>query len=271
MTQRQIRIALGIIVFFLLVLLGVLFTLTRTGRQAQTGISRLFHTATPTATIPPPPTATALPSPVPTATAAETPTVPPPAYPEAYYIMDITGHRQFYTLACEASAAVDWAHYFGVDFHEYTFQVGMPISDNPDYGFVGDFNSAWGQIPPYGYGVYSGPVADELVNYGLPAKGVKGYSLDELKQKVSEQKPVIVWVIGNMVWSEPVNYTDAEGRTTVVAPYEHVVIVTGYNSDTIRYMTNGKFYEVPTKVFLRSWGVLGNMAVVYDDSLEPTK
>jgi hypothetical protein len=57
-----------------------------------------------------------------------------------------------------------------------------------------------------------------------------------------------------------VTYTDSEGRTTLVAPFEHVVIITGFNADSIRYMTNGKFYEVPNEVFLRSWGVLGNMA-----------
>ena len=27
-------------------------------------------------------------------------------------------------------------------------------------------------------------------------------------------------------------------------------------------MTNGRFYETPTAVFLNSWGVLGNMVVV---------
>ena len=35
--------------------------------------------------------------------------------------------------------------------------------------------------------------------------------------------------------------------------------------DTIRYMNNGKFYDIPSKNFENSWQVLGNM-VVY---LEP--
>ncbi len=186
------------------------------------------------------------------------------SYPESFYIKDITGHRQVYSLGCEASASVDWAGYFDVPIIEYTFQVGLPLSDNPDYGFVGDVNSPWGQIPPYGYGVHAEPVADLLVSYGLPAKAVRNFSIDELKQKLSESKPAIVWVIGNMEWSEPVNYTDSEGRVSVVAPFEHVVIATGYDADSIRYMSNGKFYDTPTDVFERSWGVLGNMAVIYD-------
>ena len=204
-----------------------------------------------------PPTATPVPS--------ETSTATLQPVPDSYHIEKITGHRQVYALGCEASAAVDWARFFGTSIYEYDFQVALPHSDNPDYGFVGDVNSDWGQIPPYAYGVYADPVADLLVKYGLPALAVKNYTLDEVKRKLSEGKPIIVWVIGNMVWSKPTQYTDSKGRTTIVAPYEHVVILTGYDQDTIRYMTNGRFYDTPTDVFLTSWGVLENRAIIYED------
>lgn len=187
-----------------------------------------------------------------------------PDYPDSFYIHNISGHKQVYSLGCEASAAFDWANYFGVSFYEFDFQVSLPLSDNPDYGYVGDVNSVWGQIPPYAYGVHSGPVADQLVEFGLPARSVRNYTLDEVKQKLSESKPIIVWVIGNMEYSEPVEYIDKQGRSVMVAPYEHVVILTGYNETSIRYMTNGKFYDIPTEVFLSSWSVLGNMAVIHD-------
>ena len=187
-------------------------------------------------------------------------------YPESFHIKGLIGHKQAYSLSCEAATAVDWAGYFDVDILEYDFQVALPHSENPDYGFVGDVNSPWGQIPPYAYGVHSGPVADLLVEYGLPAKSVKGYTLDEVRQQLSESKPVIAWVIGRMVWSPSVEYVDSEGRTAVVAPYEHAVILTGYDitADTIRFMSNGKFYDVPTETFLTSWAVLGNMAVIHE-------
>lgn len=187
-------------------------------------------------------------------------------YPDSFRIKGLIGHKQAYSLSCEAATAVDWAGYFDVDILEYDFQVALPLSENPDYGFVGDVNSPWGQIPPYAYGVHSGPVADLLVEYGLPAKSVKGYTLDEVRQKLSESKPVIAWVIGRMVWSPSVEYVDSEGRIAVVAPYEHAVILTGYDvtADTIRFMSNGKFYDVPTETFLTSWAVLGNMAVIHE-------
>jgi len=188
----------------------------------------------------------------------------PVLIPESSYIITITGHRQAFHLSCESSVSVDWAKYFGVTIYESTFQATLPHSDNPDFGFVGDVNSNWGQTPPYAYGVYAGPVAALLQQYGLPAKAVKGYTLEEIKQNLVESKPVIVWVIANMESSTPVKYIDSKGRSTIVAPYEHVVIVTGYGSDSIRYMTNGKFYDIPTAVFLNSWGVLGNMAVIHE-------
>jgi uncharacterized protein YvpB len=187
-------------------------------------------------------------------------------YPESFHIKGLIGHKQAYSLSCESATAVDWAGYFDVDILEYDFQVALPHSENPDYGFVGDVNSPWGQIPPYAYGVHSAPVADLLVEYGLPAKSVKGYTLDQVRQKLSESKPVTAWVIGRMVWSPSVEYVDSEGRIAVVAPYEHAVILTGYDvaADTIRFMSNGKFYDVPTETFLTSWAVLGNMAVIHE-------
>jgi len=117
-------------------------------------------------------------------------------------------------------------------------------------------------VPPYAYGVHAGPVADLLNAYGIPAKAYKNYTLEQVIAKVAQDKPVIAWVIGNVVGGVPYEYTDQEGRKVIVAAYEHVVIVTGYNAEKIRYMTNGKFYETPKDVFLNSWGVLGNMVIV---------
>ena len=186
-------------------------------------------------------------------------------YPESFYIRGIVGHVQVYELGCESSAAVDWAYFFGKTIYESNFQAEQPVSDNPDFGYVGDPDTdGWGQIPPYAYGVHSDPVADLLVAYGLPAQSKKGYTLEEVREKISQSKPVFVWIIGNMEYSVPVEYTDSQGRKSIVAPYEHVVILTGYDQNTVRYMSNGRFYDVPNEVFLTSWQVLGNMAVVHE-------
>ena len=207
-----------------------------------------------------PPTATPS-TPTPILTSAASPTTQS-TLPDEYYIRTISGHRQFFPLGCETSAAVDWAAYFGVIINEFEFQHKIPLSDNPDLGFVGNVQDPWGQAPPYSYGVHAGPIAQILTDYGMPSLGFKGYTLEEVKAEIAADRPVIAWVIGNVEGGVPAEYTDSQGNTSIVAAYEHVVIVTGYNTEHIRYMNNGRFYEAPNEIFLNSWGVLGNMVVI---------
>jgi len=184
--------------------------------------------------------------------------------PEEHFITGIFGHRQTYSISCEASAAADWANFFGAEAYESTIQFSLPLSDNPEKGFVGNVNDPWGQIPPYSYGVHAEPIAQALRDlYGLPAQAEKGFSLEEIKREIANDRPVLAWVIGNMVTGYPTEYTDSEGNTTLVAAYEHSVVLTGYNEDRIRYLNNGNFYEIPTDLFLNSWDALGNMVVFY--------
>ena len=223
----------------------------------------LTATPSPTPTRTPAPTTT--PTPTAEPTSAPSPTVEEHVFPPAAMISNISGHKQTYELGCEASAAVDWAGFFGVPIYESTFQFDLPLSDNPELGFVGNVTTdGWGQIPPDAYGVHAPPIAELLREYGLPARAVQGMTIEEVKAELAEGNPIIAWVIGNMVYSEPVVYVDQAGNSVVVAPHEHVVILIGYDETSITYMNNGKFYAVPTDVFLTSWGVLGNMAVIYD-------
>jgi len=227
-------------------------------------------TSSPTIGLPSPsPTLTPMPT-IEATLSAEPPPQPSPVataspLPSSALITNISGHEQIYELGCEASAAVDWAGYYDVLIYESTFQFALPLSDNPELGFVGNVTTdGWGQIPPHAYGVHAPPIAELLREYGLPAKAVKGMTLEEVKADLAEGDPIIAWVIGNMVYSSPVKIYDKEGNSVIVAPHEHVVILTGYDETSITYMNNGLFYSVPTDVFLTSWGVLGNMAVIYD-------
>lgn len=208
----------------------------------------------------------AVPSPSPTITLT-----PKAKYPDEFYIRGILGHKQYFKLGCEASVAKDWASYFGVELNEFEFQYRLPLSENPDEGFVGDVLGPWGQVPPYAYGVHAEPVAALLREYGLPAKGVKGFTLDQMREQLSQGKPVIAWVIGNVVGGIPYEYTDSEGKKSIVAAYEHVVIVTGYDKDSFRYNTNGRYYQIKDQYFLNSFKVLGNMVLYYDGEFDGTR
>jgi hypothetical protein len=48
---------------------------------------------------------------------------------------------------------------------------------------------------------------------------------------------------------------------TVVTPYEHTVIVSGYTQDTVTYLNGGNFYTRTINRFLDSWSVMRNMAI----------
>ena len=202
----------------------------------------------------------------PTLSSAASPAPTVVGLPVEHFIWNIWGHHQYFAIGCEAAVVRDWAHYFGVEVHESNFQFQLPVSDNPDYGFVGSVTDPWGQVPPYSYGVHAFPVANLLRSgYGMNARGVKGFTLEQLKTEIAANRPVITWVVGNVVGGVPYEYFDKQGREVTVAAFEHVIVVTGYTRESIRYMNNGKFYDIPTRYFENSWSILGNM-VVY---LEP--
>jgi len=225
-------------------------------------INQSTPTFEPTSTLRPSSTALASPTPIPSFTTVPSAT----PIPDSVYLKGVTSFRQSYPISCESRTAVDWADFFGVQIYESDFQFGLPLSDNPDMGFVGDVHDPWGQVPPYSYGVHAAPVATLLKEeYGLSARAVKNLSLENLKKEIASGQPVIAWVIGNMAGGIPSDFVDKEGNKVVVAAYEHTVMVTGYGKDHIRYLNNGNFFQVPVDTFLNSWGVLGNMVIYHKD------
>ncbi len=184
-----------------------------------------------------------------------------PSVPAEHDVPPFSVRHQLLPLDCEAAAATQWAAYYGVKIDEIEFQRFLPRSDNPDYGFVGNVNDAWGEVPPHGYGVYAGPVAALLNTYHVPAAAYKDFTLEQLKAKIAADDPVIAWVVGNVEAGTAYPYLDSKGRTVMVAAYEHVIIVTGYTADVIRYTTEGEDYSVTIQTFMKSFAVLGNMVV----------
>ncbi|MDX9863182.1 MAG: C39 family peptidase [Anaerolineaceae bacterium] len=212
------------------------------------------RTATPTAsftsTITPYPTLTASPTPLPTAT--------PPAKAA---IKNIQGTYQTYALGCEANAAAQMARFFGLSINEREFQAVLPLSDNPDVGFVGPVEGDWGNIPPAAYGVHAEPVAAELRNFGLNAIPHRQYTVEKIRQEIAAGRPVMVWVIGGVRQGRTMTYTAEDGSVITVAPYEHTVLVTGYGPDYFTILDGKEVYHRSIAQFTDSWGVLDNMAV----------
>ena len=231
------------------------------------------RTATPTQTATitpsPSPTATFTPSATQTATITQTPTAAPtepapPPLPASAYVDGLVGYPQTLSLSCESRSAVDWAAFYGLSISELEFQHALPASDNPNRGFVGYPNGPTGQIPPASYGAHAAPVAALLRAYGLSASEYSGLSLDDLRRSLAYGHPVIVWVIGSVLpGGYPQPYTAADGETLTVAAGEHTVIVVGYDENTVTVQDGGMRYSPSIERFLSSWGVLGNMGILY--------
>lgn len=184
------------------------------------------------------------------------------AIPESAFVEGFVGYEQTYNLDCEARSAVDLAAWFGVNISHAEFLYNLPKSDDPNEGFVGSWTDARGHIPPASYGVYQEPIAALLRKYGLNAQGAYAYTQEALKAQIAAGKPVMVWVVGNVELGYSVPYTPAStGHTTYVVPYQHTVVVTGYDTDNVYIQDGALRYTRDWNTFLLSWGTLGNRAV----------
>jgi uncharacterized protein YvpB len=184
--------------------------------------------------------------------------------PVTKVLLDVNGQPQALPLSCESRSAADWAAYFGTAIDELEFFSRLPQSDNPDKGFVGDVRGQWGGVPPNAYGVHAEPVAAVLRDYGLSAQAVRGMTWDDIKAELNAGRPVITWVVGH-IWAngKPMEYIPLDGTTVIVAPYEHTVMVVGYDPVNAIIRDGAKLYARPVESFMLSWAPLGNMAVVW--------
>lgn len=227
------------------------------------------YTSTPTRTKTPTPTPSQTPSstptPIPTITPTHTATIPVQAM-----IKEIYGFGQLLPLSCEARSSADWARYFGFEIREMDFMARLPRSQDPDLGFVGDPYGGWGQIPPNPYGVHAPPIAQTLRSYGLKAEARRNLSWEDLKDQITANKPVIVWVTGHVEPGKGVQI-EIDGVTRTVARYEHTVILIGYDPQYVTILDGKQIYQRSIEVFLKSWAALENMAVVWNEEIHITE
>jgi uncharacterized protein YvpB len=213
-----------------------------------------------------------LPTPTSTSTYTSTSTPQPVVFPSplptieippSAKIETIRGYPQTLNLSCESRSAVDWASYFGVSISELEFLSQLPKSDDPNKGFVGNPNGPGGLIPPYPYGVHAAPVAALLRAYGLPAEDVVGLSVEKIKEEIAAARPVIVWIIFGTAPGYALQYTTQAGEVVNVAPNEHTAILIGYDPEGVTLLDGATVYWRSWDVFLQSFQVLGNMAIIY--------
>jgi uncharacterized protein YvpB len=151
------------------------------------------------------------------------------------------------------------AQYHGVDLSEAEVLASLPRNENPYLGFRGNVDGPTGGIRDYG--VYAGPVLDILNRRGLRAWSVEG-GLDGIKAAIARGNPVIAWVTYDCQPGEPTTETIA-GRAVTLVPYQHVVVVTGYDAGGVwaNDPWDGKEDYYATEDFSRALGYFDNMAI----------
>lgn len=135
---------------------------------------------------------------------------------------------------------------------------------NPEKAFVGNPKDR------KSFGVYNKPIADTANKFKQGAVAKNGLSLEEIKEIVKGNNPVIAWV------SLYEDYSEAE-----VAGYwydkdtkekvfwingEHAVVVYGYDEEGI-YISNpynGKKYKISNELFEYNYSKHGKRVVYYE-------
>jgi uncharacterized protein YvpB len=176
-------------------------------------------------------------------------------------VLDAPIYKQQRSLSCESSAASMAANYFGVSISEQDVLSALPRHENPHLGFRGNVDGSYGGIDDYG--VYAEPIRQVLVGLGLQVEHLGG-DTDTIREHIRRGRLVIAWITYNMQVQSPQQVTLGDGQTVTLVPYEHTVLVVGYNRSGLwindPYSGTQTFY--PEGDFVRSFAYLGNMALV---------
>lgn len=195
--------------------------------------------------------------------------------PPSAFVEGVVGHPQEHNLSCESRSATDVAAFWGVTLSEDDFFRRLPKSDNPYRGFLGDVDQPAGTMPPYGYGVYAGPIAATLRSFGLNARAHYEWSLDELKAELAAGRPVILWSTYDMKLPGVQTWQASDGQICVVVQWQHTFIAVGYDDADGGGVHLIDAYDAGTKyfsyeAFMPAWDQLGRQAVTVEDPYQPS-
>lgn len=193
---------------------------------------------------------------------------------------------QAYNLNCEATSLAMALQYRKIqvtpqelmpkigyaDPIKKSFQKGKMIWGDPDKGFVGNekgflFTSTAGIAGGTGWGVNNGPVAKVADSYLPGSIEIDKATIEDLKQALAQDKPVIFWHQRDDARREILTYTTPEGRE-VKQFQNHVNLLVGYKTDskgqTTYYFNDPIFGKIQYKEndLIRIWAKYNNDIVV---------
>jgi uncharacterized protein YvpB len=181
--------------------------------------------------------------------------------PPLALILDAPVYKQKRSLSCESSAAAMAANFYDIALSEERILAALPRHDNPHLGFRGDVDGTYGGL--LDYGVYAEPIRQVLTQWGLEVEHLSG-GIDEIKRQIRNGRVVIAWITYDLQTQSPTQVTTSDGQMVTLVPYEHAVLVIGYNRDGL--WVNDPFAGIQTfyraQDFVRSFSYLGNMGLV---------
>jgi uncharacterized protein YvpB len=175
----------------------------------------------------------------------------------------LEGRPQARSLSCESRSACDLLAFHGIHVSEDDFLAGLPRSDNPDLGFVGDPDGPTGGLPPDPYGVHAGPVAQVLRRFGLDAREERGRDLAWLRGELDAGRPVLVWVVAGLRASPRQAFVDSAGRPFHAVRGEHAVLALRSLPGRLVVLdpAHGEERTWDEAPFLASWNLFDRAAV----------
>jgi LysM repeat protein/uncharacterized protein YvpB len=175
------------------------------------------------------------------------------------FVSGIPAYRQARSLSCEYASVYIATSAFGGPIYEEEYLATTPSAENPHLGYRGDIDGVWGRTDDYG--IYAEALVPTLHANGYV--GEVSYAVDAnlLRSNIDAGRPVIVWIAtrGDTGFYE----VDDEGNSFKLVPWEHVVVVYGYD-DVRVYISDpgpGAYDTMSWGSFLEAWAVLDGMAL----------
>ena len=181
--------------------------------------------------------------------------------PPLALILDAPLYKQEHSLSCESSAAAMAARFYGLPIGESDVLNALPRHEDPNLGFRGNVDGSYGGVDDYG--THAEPIRQVLYEMQLKVSHLNG-GVDEIKQHIRAGRLVIAWITYRTQVQIPRQVTLSNDTTVTMVPYEHAVLVVGYNADGLwvhdPYDGTRTWYKEGD--FRRSFAYLGNMALV---------
>lgn len=173
-------------------------------------------------------------------------------------------YKQSRSLSCEYASVYIATSIFGDPIPEADYINTIPQSANPHDGFRGNIDGAWGITDDYG--IYAEALVPMLEQRGYVGDVSYDPSQTRIQSTLDAGRPVIVWIATK---GDTGFYADDSTGSYKLVPFEHVVVVYGYDASGVFVSDpgNGSLSHYGWNWFLPAWDVMDGMALtVYPSS-----